>query len=460
MTEFNRPFQPKEHSVDKEVALAIERFRVFWHGHGYQPWRKLGFEGDKQDIFDISENWNKKVTDECYRRLVEPIVQDFDGQHQYPPLIESPFFSFHLFGSIRSFIKEYCGNDWDKIKEAVRKQPIPILDPICHPILPLLPAEIQEILIEAGIHAWENDYDIKLRNKRGKFKKPVGFWLPEMAVNQITLNVLAKKGIHFVFLRREQIEAGEEASIYEIETDTQPIYAFVTDTEISNAISGGTQTKDAEDFYRRHQSLIDNRSRPPMLANDVETIDHHHPMMRFFFNYLFRNIFGGDNNPDNRFTRGTAMIKRGKVIDNTSWTCPHGLGRWTGENGCQCHAGGGIDDHTIKDRKDHYMLLRSYLDNVVNRLHVAAGERNWQMPFTRWLVEQHKNLSCGWRISLASVDASFQSLFKELLINIAGLQSCGWYFGKESNLERDIPQGCLQALRLKTTPTGPIEGGS
>ena len=44
-----------EPSTYKEILYPIENFFSFWHGHGYQPWRRLWFKDDKNPIYDITQ---------------------------------------------------------------------------------------------------------------------------------------------------------------------------------------------------------------------------------------------------------------------------------------------------------------------------------------------------------------------------------------------------------------------
>jgi len=441
-------FKKQEPSINPEIIRALENFSSYWHGHGYQPWRRLWFSGDEKPVYDITGEgatknghtypygWNQLVTEECYSKLVEPILQRFDGHEESPPLTDNPFFSFHLFGSIRGFIKKKYPQVWEKLKESVQRQPIPILDPICHPIFPLLPDRIQELLIESGIRAWKKDYE-------DNSQKPLGFWLPETAVNQKTLDLLAKKGITFVILRRHQITAGENAPIYQLETTHGPIYALVTDNQMGDEINGGA--KDAEQFYQQHLKELTDSNNPPLNANDLETIEHHHLNIKYFLNYLFSKIAKGTGG---RLKRTAKMIKKGRVIDDTSWSCGHGLRHWCGEKDgtiCRCTPyGPPASDQRVEERRLHYQLLRHNLDELIDSMN-SLGD--WHESFTGWLVDQRDALSLGDKVNFDGIDESSQPYFKTLLINIAGLQSCGWFFG-DNSYEQNIPQSCIKTLKI------------
>jgi len=456
-----------ESSIKSEINSVIENYRAFWHGHGYQPWRKLWFEDEKKPVFDISQNndgspitrngkiyslgWNECVSDECYASITDPIPQEFNGQKEFPSLINSPFFSFHLFGTIRKLIKNNFPAQWEKLKKAVEKQPFPILDPLCHPILPLLPDPIQKILIESGIRAYEKDYGIQLKNNQGKFLKPAGFWLPEMAVSQNTLDILAKHDISFVFLYRDQIYAAERAPIYEIETTTSPIYVLVADRNISNKISSN-KIQDVNRFYSEEWQKIENHSLPILAANDLETQKHHLSQMIFSFNYLLREKMGGDENPRNLFHRDATMIRKGQIKENSSWSCEHGLRRWAGKLAdeesiiCRCGVNQPANDDRVNERYEHFKFLQKYLANLLNQLNQTGV---WEQSFADFLFDQYENMALGEKVSLKGVQEKYKLLFKRLLVNITGLQSCGWFFSDgDSTFEKQIPIGCINTLNI------------
>lgn len=388
----------------------------FIHLHAYQPPRKLIVEG--KVIFDISGEdiyqggFNQKIWNESY----QPVLN--------AGILDTPFIGFNFFGSLRDWIKDKHPSSWFKIRNIAKDRKNAVLaDPYLHPILPLLPDRDKRLLVKIGIEAFKQDYGFA----------PLGFWLPEMAVDKSTLDVLVEEGVRFVILRRDQVLTNTNTSVCKVKTVSGDILVYLSDLDLSGALAFG-DISNADTFADKLVSNL-NRRRSLFMAVDFETFGHHRGWGSVeFLRYLVSNSLpsrGVRGNFDN--TAGYAS-----VVDYSSWSCPHSLGRWTGKCGCD-----GANASTMELKRKLYEGLRTGLEETNRRLDAKFGSGIWQRDFIFWFLSQRQKISNGKSVVL---EGKYKEDFKKKLIALVGLTSCGWFFGNSDSIERKIPIETLSFL--------------
>lgn len=420
-------------SLSTSLADQISQFRAFLYFHGYQPPRKLVIDG--QVIFDISGEdkmtggYNERVWDRCYNPLTIPIEQE--GVAGTEAILSSNLVAEHLFGVTRDWIKVHHEHAWEYVRQVFQDTPIPFVDPYLHPILPLLPDQAQVLMIDIGIKAWELDMERQLIDDRRQPLLGFGFWPPELAVNQRTLELLAFRGVKFLVLDQAQIKTDQFSPIYEIATKNGPIYVFAYNGKEFAQQLAFANIDNAETFGNKVKAYVQNHQLPPLAAMDMETFGEWRGMDSIFFlNYLVHTAL----NPED-FKRSAEMIQPAQLVEPSSWSCQCGFGRWDGSAAC---AG---ESHELQQLKqDLYTNLRSKLDQTLT--HLNQNHSGWDETFVNFFVNGRERLGAGQQIEFLALSNELQAPFKRLYVNLVGMTSCGWFY-TDSEIERAMPKGCL-----------------
>jgi alpha-amylase/alpha-mannosidase (GH57 family) len=297
------------------------------HGHFYQPPRADPFTGEVPVEPDAAPyaNWNERITAECYA-----------------PLAEAGLFgkiSFNLGGTLARWLDENAHVTYERIIAAERAYYREhgvgngLAQPVHHTILPLARRRDKICQVRWGIASFVHRFG----------HRPLGMWLPEMAVDYETLEVLAAEGIRFTILSEEQVrgDLASGAGPYRVRLPGgREIGVFVRDRALSDALSFGMPAPDRVDDWLREQ--VEWRARKGgllLIATDGETFGHHH---RQGVEVLDRILAGGGAHGYEVTTLGLYFRQHPpeadvEVVENTAWSCGHGLARWV--VGCGCTPG-------------------------------------------------------------------------------------------------------------------------
>ncbi len=280
---------------------------IVLHLHLYQPeradpWLEVIF---KEPSASPYRHWNERISHECYEPNGELGNYDwvsFDvgptlltWLHRYKPLVYKAL----LEGDRAGVEKWGHGNA--------------LAHPYYHAILPLLPRGDREVLVEWGVEYFKRHFK----------RSPEGMWLPEMAVDYETLEILADYGIVYTVLTQSQIKERRAGGPYKVVLPSgRSIVVFVRDESLSNALAFGGFGK----FYQTWSGG------DVIIAIDGETFGHHirgeeRELARFIASHRSRLANFG------RLYEG-GTVGEVEIVENTSWSCPHGLGRWARDCGC------------------------------------------------------------------------------------------------------------------------------
>jgi hypothetical protein len=208
--------------------------------------------------------------------------------------------------------------------------------------------------------------------------RPEGIWLPEMAVDHETLGILAAEGIRYTILSDEQVYGDLEASggPYRVALPNgEEIAVFVRDRQFSNDLSFGMpDSAYVDEWLEERVASRCRRDRLHLVATDGETFGHHH---RQGVEVLSHVLAAGRRHGYELTTLGLYLRQHPpqaeiKVIENTAWSCAHGLDRWL--VGCDCTKG----DSRWKG------ALRRALDNLacdLDGIYVCEAQ---QLGFEPW----------------------------------------------------------------------------
>ncbi len=172
------------------------------HGHFYQPPRENPWTEvvPRQPAAAPFHDWNERITAECYRPNGWARILDDHGR--IVAIVDNyEHLSFNVGPTLMSWLDEHAPETYARIVEADRSGRRAIAQGYGHAILPLC-----------------NDRDLRtqvrwgLADFRHRFGRPAeGLWLPETAVDDRTLAVLAEEGVRFTILAPGQIAAVRDA---------------------------------------------------------------------------------------------------------------------------------------------------------------------------------------------------------------------------------------------------------
>lgn len=342
------------------------------HGHFYQPPR----EDPLTDIVPFEKgakpylNWNERILAECYRPNAEI------GN------LEKISFNFGP-----TLMRWMAGYDPATVRKIVQQDQINVrrfgvgnamAQPYNHTILPLATYRDKVTQVKWGIA------DFRLRFGR----QPRGMWLPECAVDTETLTVLADAGIEYTILApwQAQINDLDTSEPYWINLPgNRKISAFFYHGKLSGSISFDEgMTLNADNFVRYDVSASLNqekikRGEPQivLIATDGELYGHHKVHREYFLHHLM-NGASSTQNIQNTFPalwlREHPPRRTVPVHGKSSWSCFHGVERWS--IGCGCTPG----------NSSWKLHLRNGMDRI------AASIDEIYYEFASWLVPEPWNL--------------------------------------------------------------------
>jgi alpha-amylase/alpha-mannosidase (GH57 family) len=337
--------------------VSPRRFVVI-HGHFYQPPRENPWleSVEVQDSAAPAHDWNERVTDECYapntaaRRLDEnnrivDITNNYErisfnvGPTLFAWLVrERPAVAAKIVDADRASCRAHDGHG------------AAIAQVYNHMIMPLASRRDKVTQVRWG-----------LEDFRARFgREPEGMWLPETAVDEETLEVLADAGVRFTILAPHQawricplsgaadepwIDAGDaidpsRAYLWRGRRGLT-LTLFFYDGPISRAIAFEGLLQSGEGLATRLRAAFDDTREWPQLvhcATDGESYGHH---SRFGDMALAAALHRLQNDPDVTLTTYAAYLAIAppthevQIRPGTAWSCFHGVERWRSDCGCR-----------------------------------------------------------------------------------------------------------------------------
>lgn len=347
-------------SAAPKVVPAPQRY-VCIHGHFYQPPRENAWLEaiEEQESAAPYHDWNERINHECYAANGSSRI--VNGRNQIIRIVNNySRISFNFGPTLLAWMEQAAPLTYRKVLEADRISAArfgghgsAIAQVYSHVILPLAKTEDRITQIRWGIADFEHRFG----------RKPEGMWLAETAVDLETLDLLAQNGIHFTILAPHQCarvraiatEEDPEAPLWQAtlngEVDsTQPylvrtkegrrIAVFFYDGAISRAVAfEGLLNNGAELAQRLLESFQYNGHACQLahIATDGESYGHHHAHGDMALAYALQSI---EETGAVRLTNYGEFLElcppsfEAEILENTSWSCHHGVERWRANCGC------------------------------------------------------------------------------------------------------------------------------
>jgi hypothetical protein len=386
------------------------------HGHFYQPPRENPWleEIEREASAAPHHDWNARIEQECYRPVVAARVLAPDGRiSRIVNTLE--YISFNFGPTLLEWLEVAAPDTYARVLDADRKSVArlghgnAIAQPYHHAILPLSSRRDKVTEVRWGI--------ADFRRRFGR--DPEGMWLPETALDDETLDVLAQEGMRFTI-----VAPGQVASV---PNDGHPgryttangrtIALCIYDGDISHGIAFGGLLRDASVWARRMLARTDRRHTPrdvapaaveaghwepdpetdggtrPLAtgeffartatgdvvprrtrhrllsaATDGETYGHHHRFGEMALARLMIDLAATRSVQVENFASYLARhpaTEDVEIVAPSAWSCAHGVERW--RSNCGCHMRGGTNQEWRTPLRDAITSLAEGLHEIYER---------------------------------------------------------------------------------------------
>jgi alpha-amylase/alpha-mannosidase (GH57 family) len=445
------------------------------HCHFYQPPRENPWleTVELQDSAYPFHDWNERITAECYAPNSASRILDPQGRidrivNNYAQI------SFNFGPTLLSWMEANSPDVYASILDADRISQErfsghgnAIAQCYNHVIMPLANRRDKETQVIWGIRDFESRFG----------RAPEGMWLPETAVDLETMEVLAEHDIRFTVLAPRQARQARRhgrqwRNVEGARIDPKMPYfcqlpsgkrisLFFYDGPISRAVAFEHLLNSGEAFASRLIGGFTERRHPQLMhiATDGETYGHHHPhgdmALAYALAYIEKNELAKITNYG-EFLAKHPPTHEVEIIENTSWSCAHGIERWRSD--CGCNSGrAGWNQQWRQPLRNALDFLR---DDIAGPFEQRAGElvhdpwaaRNEYID----IVNDRSDRNVDDFLAVHQTHELTEAQQCELL-SLLEMQrhamlmytSCGWFFDELSGIETvQVIQYAARALQL------------
>jgi alpha-amylase/alpha-mannosidase (GH57 family) len=434
------------------------------HGHFYQPPRENPWLGELEveDSAFPFHDWNERISSECYApnsasRILNNNNEIIDIVNNYANL------SFNFGPTLLSWLQKNEQGIYSAILEADKQSQkkfsghgSAIAQAYNHIIMPLANARDKHTQILWGI------YDFSSRFER----EPEGMWLPETGVDLETLEIMAQLGIKFTILSPDQayrvrkigsrdwieVKGGkvDPKRSYSVRLPSgQSMAVFFFDASISRDIAFGDLLKSGELFTQkllRSFSQDQPQAQLVHIATDGESYGHHHRFGDMALAYCLDKI---ESEEKAALTVYGEYLERypaeyeAEIMENSSWSCVHGIERWRIDCGCSTGQNPGWTQAWRAPLRDAMDWLRDRVISLYEREMAGLADNIWGVrdEYIHVILNRsEKNVdsffSKNFRQNLSRKDKMKALKLLELQrFALSMFTSCGWFFDDISGIE-------------------------
>ena len=438
------------------------------HGHFYQPPRENPWleTVETQDTAAPYHDWNERVCAECYAPNGAARIQN--SKNQITRIVNNyARISFDFGPTLLSWLKENAPRTYRMILDGERRSrriynghSSAMAQVYNHVIMPLASERDRVTQIRWGIVDYLQHFGVA----------PEGMWLSETASDTESLELLAQHGIKFTVLAPHQCKRirtlKEGVRDTEIEwTDTTgatvdttrpylvrfksglSIAVFFYNGPTSRAIAFEGLLNSGEGLAARLKGGFVEGSEPQLVhvATDGESYGHHHKYGEMALAYALRLL---EQDKTVKLTNYGSFLAQFppeyecEIVDNTSWSCAHGVERWHSNCGCNGGRPGWIQAwrkplrQALDELRDAIAPLTEKAGNLLFKNVWAARDAYIQVVLDRddarvnrfFLDQQKRPLTEVERVR--ALELMEMQRHAQLMYT-----SCGWFFDDISGIE-------------------------
>ncbi len=448
------------------------------HGHFYQPPRENPWleEVEVQDTAYPFHDWNERITAECYApnsvsRILNSEKFIVDIVNNYSRI------SFNFGPTLLAWLEKHHPEVYEAILDADRESQkrfsghgSALAQAYSHLIMPLANSRDKRTQVIWGI----SDF----RQRFGR--NPEGMWLPETAADRETLDILAEQGIKFTILsplqanrvRKKGDKLWQEVKGGKIDPKLpyicqlpsgRVINIFFYDQLISHDIAFGDLLKNGELFANRLLgAFFQDRKEAQLvhIATDGESYGHHHRFADMALAYCLHKI---EKEKSAELTVYGDYLEKFhpehevEIVENSSWSCVHGVERWRSNCGCNTGANPGWTQQwraPLRQAMDWLRdeLITFYEDKTSGLLKDSWKAREDYIAVVLDRSQQNiESFLSDYSSRKLSEEEKVQTLKLLELQHNAMLMytSCGWFFDEISRIEPiQIMQYAARAMQM------------
>ena len=426
------------------------------HGHFYQPPRENPWTGEiePQPSAAPFHDWNERVYAECYAPNA--------AANNYARI------SFNFGPTLLSWLERHHPDTYQHVIAADRESIAQrgghgnaIAQAYGHAILPLCNERDRLTQVLWGVA------DFRFRFGR----EPEALWLPETAANDATLALLIEQGLRYVILAPEQAKRVRLDSQSDTDAEWLDVGGGKVDTTRPYRFKhpDGSGRSLAIFFYHGplaraiafEKALTSSRNLVELflrasqrgdlvnVATDGETYGHHFK----FGDLALAHALGVDAKQagfwitnygeylDHHPPESAVEIDNGLEGEGSSWSCAHGVGRWTRDCGCQT---GGEAGWNQAWRDPLRVALNFLRDDTAAKFESRGGELlrdPWaaRNDYISLLLDPNRYQSFFAEHGVPSLDVIEEVLASCLLemqhSALLMFTSCGWFFSDLAGIE-------------------------
>ena len=367
------------------------------HGHFYQPPRENPWleTVETQDSAAPYHDWNARITAECY--ATNGAARIVNARNQITRIVNNyARINFNFGPTLLSWMNDLAPRVYRTILDGEKRSrrrynghSSAMAQVYNHIIMPLASTRDRITQIRWGIADYQHHYGAK----------PEGMWLAETAVDAETLELMAREGIRFTVLAPNQCkrvrplrEGANWSDTPNSSVDsTRPylvrfasglsIAVFFYNGPVSRAIAFEGLLNSAENLVSRLKSGFTDSAQPQLVhvATDGESYGHHHKHGEMALAYALLLL---DKDKQVKLTNYGSYLEmfppevEAEVVEDSSWSCIHGVDRWRSNCGCN----GGKPGYNQLWRAP----LREALDNLRDALAPLTEELGNQLLSNIW----------------------------------------------------------------------------
>src|SRR5215212_2708592 len=302
------------------------------HGHFYQPPRENPWTGevDLEPGAAPFHDWNERIHAECYA----------------PNIVNYPLISFNFGPTLLSWLESHHRDTYQQILNADRESAAAhgghgnaIAQAYGHAILPLCNERDRLTQVVWGLADFHYRFG----------REAEALWLPETAANDQVLALLIERGMRYVILAPNQAKGSVDVSkpylFRHPDGSGSSLAIFFYNGPLARAIAFEGALASSRVLVEKFLSAA-QLGELVSVATDGETYGHHFKFgdlclahaVEFDAKQAGFRITNYGEYLDRHPPETEVEIDSGASGEGSSWSCAHGVGRWSRD--CGCHTGG------------------------------------------------------------------------------------------------------------------------
>jgi alpha-amylase/alpha-mannosidase (GH57 family) len=402
------------------------------HGHFYQPPRENPWTGevDPEPGAAPFHDWNERIHAECYA----------------PNIVNYPLISFNFGPTLLSWLDSHHRDTYQKILSADRESAAArgghgnaIAQAYGHAILPLCNERDRLTQVVWGLA------DFRYRFGR----EAEALWLPETAANDQVLALLIEQRLRYVILAPNQakgvIDTSKPYLFRHPDGSNRSLVVFFYNGPLARAIAFERALASSRGLVEKFVSAA-SAGDLVNVATDGETYGHHFKFGDLCLTHALTVeaksagfwITNYAQYLDHHPPETEVEIDNGPDGEGSSWSCVHGVGRWSRD--CGCHTGGeeGWSQAWRKPLREALNFLRDDAAEKFERVGSELLRDPWAArdDYIKVILDpEHTRAEFLHQHPTSADDSRMWALLEMQRSALLMFTSCGWFFSDLAGLE-------------------------